>query len=149
MVSNELQDMSSMSANAVKMGENYIPKHPTQPENAVVPINKNRSIREKTRRQNARIKDSKMRCNSCSAILTDAEKLNRTGSFGNFCRRCIEIVSIKRQQALINANRLQCNDVVDLNRSLCSYNLSPIGSSSDESSNSDESDDEQESDSLG
>ena len=56
MVSNELQDMSSMSANAVKMGENYIPKHLTQPENAVVPINKNRSIREKTRRQNARIK---------------------------------------------------------------------------------------------
>ena len=36
-----------------------------------------------------------------------------------------------------------------MNRSLCSYNLSPIGSTSEESSNSDESDDEQESDSLG
>ena len=138
-----------MSANAVKMDENYTRKDPTQTENAVVPINKNRDIREKRRRQNARIKDSKMRCNSCSAILTDAEKLNRTGSYSNFCRRCIERVSVERQRALIDANRLQCKDLADLNRSLCLYNLSSIGSTSEESSNSDESGDEQEGGNLG
>ena len=76
--------------------------------------------------------------------MTAAEKLNRTGSYSNFCRRCIERVSVERQRALIDANRLQCKDLAGLNNSLCLYNLSSIGSTSEESSNSDESGDEQE-----
>ena len=77
------------------------------------------------------------------------EKLNRTGSYGNFCRRCIERVSVERQRALIDANRLQCKDLAGVNHSLCLYNLSSIGSTSEESSNSDESGDEQEGGNLG
>ena len=73
-------------------------------------------------------KDGKLMVYACSAILTNAEKLNRTGSYSNFCRRCIEILSTKRQRALIDANRLQCKDLAGVNHSLCSYNLNSIES---------------------
>ena len=147
MASSELQGASSKIANAANPVENNTHEYATQNKtcaNNALLTRKNSRSRVTARQRNAGTNDGKLWCMSCSAILTNAETLNRTGSYSHYCRRCIEILSTKRQRLLIDTNRLQCKDSGGVNDSLCSYSLNSIESSSNESSDSNESDDGQE-----